>query len=59
MERGLRINITNVPKERWDEIQNKIFKMLIIEEGFNVEMIDIEDGITESFLGYEFEITNK
>ena len=59
MEEGLSVNITNIPKERLDEIQNKIFKMLIVEERFDVETISIEDGISESFLGHEFEITEK
>ena len=59
MEQGLKVNITNIPRERWNDIQNKIFRILIVEEGFDVETISLEDGITESFLGHEFEIIEK
>jgi len=59
MEDGLKVVVSNIPRERWNDIQNKIFRMLLVEEGFEVETISIEDGITESFLGHEFEITEK
>lgn len=59
MEDSLKVVISNIPRERWQGIQNKIFRMLIVEEGLEIETITIKDGITESFLGYEFEITDR
>ena len=57
--KSLKVNITNIPRERWSDVQSKIFRMLLVEEGYEVETIDIKDGLTGEFIGVEYEVKER
>lgn len=52
----MKVEVTNIPKDKFQKVQSEIFKILI-KNGFeDIETITIEDGLSCEFEGFEFEI---
>lgn len=52
----MKVNITNISKDKFQKVQSEILRVLI-KNGFeNVETITLEDGLSCKFEGFEFEI---
>lgn len=52
----MKIEVTNIPKGKFQKIQSEILKVLI-KNGFkDIDTIVIEDGVSCEFEGFEFEI---
>ncbi|KEI92645.1 hypothetical protein [Clostridium botulinum] len=53
----MKVEITNIPKDKFQKVQSEIFRILI-KNGFeDIETIIIEDGLSCEFEGFELEIT--
>jgi hypothetical protein len=51
----MRIEIINIPKDKFNELQTEVVRA-IFKYGLNMESIQIDDGNTNEWLGFEFEI---
>lgn len=56
----MKVNVDNIPNDKFAKIQNKIFKLLH-DEGLECEdePISLEDGLTNEFQGFEFVIKKR
>lgn len=55
----MEIEITNIPKDRYESVKRNIICMLYDElKGVNIEPILIEDGLTDEIIGVELQINN-
>lgn len=52
----MKVEVTNIPKNKFQKVQSEILKVLINNGFENVETITLEDGLSCEFEGFELEI---
>lgn len=52
----MEVNVTNIPKDKFYVIQQEILRVLVKSGIEEIDNIALEDGLSNEFIGCEFEI---
>ena len=55
----MKLEITNIPKDKFQKLQSEILKILVTNGFEDVDTITLEDGLSCEFQGFEFDIKHK
>lgn len=52
----MQLEITNIPKDKFQKVQSEILKVLISNGFESIDTITLEDALSREWTGYELEI---